>query len=253
MRAADWAFAGADFGIGVFSEMSEFGFRRILQMKDHYFVLPVAEMLERRHDLVLPLIPEVGQKYDEAAASEHIVKFDPDNVKKVVDGTCAVVMEDVGGVSLDLLPREEPLSLRECLPLFVQVADAGRLGRLRVADDELRELCGDVGIDTVGVFALRDGARIQAHARVRDLCHGVGGPEEAASGTTNGALASLLWRRGLLAEADEEGHVVVVAEQGIEMGRPSRITTRLHVAGSAIDAVDVGGGASRRLEGRIRH
>jgi trans-2,3-dihydro-3-hydroxyanthranilate isomerase len=134
--------------------------------------------------------------------------------------------------------------------LFVQVAGAEPLSRLRVADDDLRRLCQDVGIDTVGVFALGDGASIRADVRVRDLCHGVGDREEAASGTTNGALASLLWRRGLL-PGDEDGRVVVVAEQGVEMGRPSRITTRLSVAGGAIEAVEVGGCASRRLEGRI--
>ncbi len=135
--------------------------------------------------------------------------------------------------------------------LFVQVAGAAELARLRVADDELRDLCEDVGIDTVGVFALGDRVSIRADVRVRDLCHGVGDPEEAASGTTNGALAALLWRRALLPGDDEDRGVVVVAEQGIEMGRPSRITTRLRIARGAIESVEVGGGASRRLDGRI--
>ena len=135
--------------------------------------------------------------------------------------------------------------------LFVQVAGAAQLARLRVADDDLRRLCKEVGIDTVGVFALRDGDIIRADLRVRDLCHGVGEPEEAASGTTNGALGSLLWREGLLCGGAEDGRVVVVAEQGVEMGRPSRITTRLLVARGEIEAVEVGGAASRRLDGRL--
>lgn len=137
--------------------------------------------------------------------------------------------------------------------LFVQVAGTERLARLSVADDDLRKLCKDVGIDTVGVFALGDGSTIRAHVRVRDLCHGVGDPEEAASGTTNGALASLLWREGLLLHGAGGGQVVVVAEQGIEMGRPSEVTTRLLVTRGAIEAVEVGGSASRRLDGHLRY
>ena len=35
------------------------------------------------------------------------------------------------------------------------------------------------------------------------------------------------------------------------MGRPSLVTTELHVSGERIDSVRVGGGATRRLEGRL--
>ena len=136
--------------------------------------------------------------------------------------------------------------------LFVEVRDMLQLARLEVAGDGMRELCRAVGIDTVGVFANRMRAGGEADLRLRDLCHGVGAPEEAASGTTNGALASLLWRRGMLAgSASREGAVAVVAEQGFEMGRRSRITTHLRWAAGAITSVQVGGSATRRLEGRL--
>jgi trans-2,3-dihydro-3-hydroxyanthranilate isomerase len=136
--------------------------------------------------------------------------------------------------------------------LFVEVGDVPQLAHLRVADDRMRDLCREVGIDTVGVFARRGSADGEADLRVRDLCHGVGAPEEAASGTTNGALASLLWRRGMLPGSDaSDGSIVVVAEQGFEMGRPSRITTQLRWANGAIVSVEVGGSATRRLEGRL--
>ncbi len=134
--------------------------------------------------------------------------------------------------------------------LLVEVDGTGPLARLRPDDRGVLALCREAGIDTVGVYTRLHGTG--ADLRLRDLCHGVGDPEEAASGTTNGALAALLWRRGLLRSARRAGDAVVVrAEQGVEMGRPSLVTTELRLSGERIDAVRVGGGATRRLEGRL--
>lgn len=135
--------------------------------------------------------------------------------------------------------------------LLVEVDGTGPLARLRPDDPAVRALSREAGIDTIGVFA-RLGAGGPADVRVRDLCHGVGDPEEAASGTTNGALACLLWRDGRLAPGGRSGDTVVVrAEQGFEMGRPSLVDTELRLAGERIDSVRVGGTATRRLEGRV--
>jgi trans-2,3-dihydro-3-hydroxyanthranilate isomerase len=135
--------------------------------------------------------------------------------------------------------------------LLVEVTEAATLARIRPDDGALRALCREAGIDTVGVFARLGGAGGGADVRVRDFCHGVGDPEEAASGTTNGALAALLWRRGRLGAPRADGRVMVRAEQGVEMGRPSLVATELRVAGGKIAAVRVGGSATRRLEGRL--
>lgn len=131
--------------------------------------------------------------------------------------------------------------------LFVELAGPAKLARLQPDDDALRGLCRELGIDTIGVYARLTGGDVDV--RVRDLCHGVGEPEEAASGTTNGALAALLWRRGQLARAGTS--VRVRAEQGFEMGRPSLVTAELQLAGDRIESVRVGGSATRRLEGRL--
>jgi predicted PhzF superfamily epimerase YddE/YHI9 len=105
------------------------------------------------------------------------------------------------------------------------------------------------GLDTVGVYARLDPTGGGPDLRVRDLCHGVGDAEEAASGTTNGALAALLWRRETLRAAQPGGMVRVRALLGFEMGRPSLITTELETSGGAIAAVRVGGTARCRLLG----
>jgi PhzF family phenazine biosynthesis protein len=135
--------------------------------------------------------------------------------------------------------------------LFVEVDGLAPLARLRTDDHGLRDLCREVGIDTVGVYTRLDPDGGGADLRVRDLCHGIGDPEEAASGTTNGALAAHLWRRGQLAPPDAGARIVVRTEQGFEMGRPSLITTELHVASDRVEAVRVGGTATRRLAGQL--
>ncbi len=61
--------------------------------------------------------------------------------------------------------------------------------------------------------------------RLRDLCHGLSNSKESASGTTNGALASFLFQRGIWAA--KANIVKQIAEQGVEMGRASIITTEL--------------------------
>lgn len=135
--------------------------------------------------------------------------------------------------------------------LLVEVKSLDRLARLGVDDGAVKALCLEHAIDTIGVFARLASGPGGADVRVRDLCHGVGDPEEAASGTTNGALASWLWRDGRLGRHAAGGRVVVRSEQGFEMGRPSLVTTELHVGPGGVEAVWVGGTATRRLEGRL--
>ncbi len=130
--------------------------------------------------------------------------------------------------------------------LFVQLRDIAALSKIRPADAALRRLSQAHAIDTIGVWCLRrDGV---AMVRLRDLCHGVGDPEEAASGTTSGALACLLFKRGLL-QTLKDGEVRIEVEQGVEMRRPSRIVARLRYDGETIETVEVGGTAQRRLSG----
>jgi len=73
------------------------------------------------------------------------------------------------------------------------------------------------------------------------LCAGIGTIEEAASGTTSGALALYLEQQRQL-----DGRALVI-EQGVEMGRPSRIEVVL----APPDQVTVRGEARKILEGTL--
>ena len=133
---------------------------------------------------------------------------------------------------------------------FLEVLDEETLGTIRTDDKELGLISKRHGIDTVGVWCRKGILTQKAVVRLRDFCHGVGNPEEAASGTTNAALACLLWRTGALPRF-REGCAEIEAEQGYEMGRPSRICTFLKVRHGLISGIAVGGTASRRLSGQF--
>lgn len=128
--------------------------------------------------------------------------------------------------------------------LFVGLRHVEALASMRRDDAALLQFCDLHGIDTIGVFACaREGDF--SWVQLRDLCHGIGNPEESASGTTNGALACFLWSRGLLrAKADS---VILRSSQGVEMGRPSAIEVVLTMSAGAIQEVRVGGSAVRVL------
>jgi trans-2,3-dihydro-3-hydroxyanthranilate isomerase len=133
--------------------------------------------------------------------------------------------------------------------LFVQLGDQAALANMQPVEKDLLEFSLRRKIDTIGVWCLQTQNSSLTKVRVRDLCHGVGDAEEAASGTTNGALACHLWRRGL-AVPNRVGTVSVEAEQGFEMNKPSRIFTQLTEQDGAIVQVIVGGKATCRMRGQ---
>ncbi|NOX90809.1 MAG: PhzF family phenazine biosynthesis protein [Calditrichaeota bacterium] len=134
--------------------------------------------------------------------------------------------------------------------LFVGVKTVDTLSKMTLNNEALFSFSKNAGVDTIGVYALYSGQN-NPTLRLRDLCHGVGNPEESASGTTNGALACHLTNAGVLS-ADNLGEVNVLAEMGVEMGRPSLVRTKLKVNDQGeIRAVQVGGCAFKTLSGKF--
>jgi PhzF family phenazine biosynthesis protein len=122
--------------------------------------------------------------------------------------------------------------------LIVPLADGAALSDLALDAGRIARLAQCAAVDTICVWA--PGPR-PAHYRVRDLCAGIGAIEEAASGTTSGALALYLEQQRQL-----DGRALVI-EQGVEMGRPSRI----EVVVTPPDQVTVRGEAQKILEGTL--
>ena len=109
--------------------------------------------------------------------------------------------------------------------------------------DGLTGWCRRIGVDTVALI-VTDVADDDHDYRCRDLCPAVGTDEAAATGTTNRALACWLVRQDLLG-VGVDGHHVLVAGQGIEMGRPSVVCSEVEVVGGRVGRVRVGGVATR--------
>jgi PhzF family phenazine biosynthesis protein len=130
-----------------------------------------------------------------------------------------------------------------CLPM--RDLDAMRLIRPDFA--ALTKFCNSNGLETVAAFSI-DTVDSAHDLHVRDFCPAVGVPESAAAGTTNAALAAYLLRNDSV-QLDATGNVLVRAEQGMEIDRPSKISTRIKTDGTQISRLQVGGVASRVFEG----
>jgi trans-2,3-dihydro-3-hydroxyanthranilate isomerase len=156
----------------------------------------------------------------------------------------------------DLLGGDYAPSIVSCgLPFLlvpVRSRDAVRRARVRAEPWE-RTLRGSVGSEPM-VFAvdpsLRSGqasaapAPADVHARV--FVPGLGVPEDPATGSACAALGGYLARR-----TPREGGLRWVVEQGIEMGRPSRLEVEADKTAGAITAVRVGGRSVLVCEGTI--
>jgi trans-2,3-dihydro-3-hydroxyanthranilate isomerase len=137
--------------------------------------------------------------------------------------------------------------------LLIGFDSAAAVTRLTPDFRGLGQLSRELEVDTVAAFALLAPGEDPGGARVhlRDFCPGIGADEEAASGTTSGALASYLVAiEGVPAAERREAHVRV--RQGVELGRPSVIDAYVAVEKDRPQQVRVRGRAMRTLEGKFR-
>jgi PhzF family phenazine biosynthesis protein len=85
-------------------------------------------------------------------------------------------------------------------------------------------------------------------AHCRNLAPLYGIPEESATGTSNGALASYLFQQGLVNALQAKK---LIMEQGYSMKMPSEIVVSLTTNGNTILQVKVGGKALNLTEREI--
>ena len=160
-----------------------------------------------------------------------------------------VELTQILGVGLSEISKELPpeIATSDFTHLCLPMRDLTAMHDLQPDFAALAKFCTSNGLDTVAAFSTEvvDGAN---NIHVRDFCPAVGVAESAAAGTTNAALSSYLLRNGRV-HVDTEGKVQVRAEQGIELGRPSNVTTRIKTKGNHITRLQVGGVASRIIEG----
>ncbi len=125
--------------------------------------------------------------------------------------------------------------------LIVPASSQQALACIAPSEAAVTALAASCGADTVCVFT-----RLREHlVRMRDFCAPIGALEEPASGTTSAALADYLTRHAAVSKPAS-----LTVEQGVEMGRPSRI--EVHVEPQHEQAVTtVWGSALRTASGTI--
>jgi trans-2,3-dihydro-3-hydroxyanthranilate isomerase len=122
---------------------------------------------------------------------------------------------------------------------FLHVVDEGSVGR---ATPDLRAVAA-LGGAGVSVFSYAGG---RAHARV--FAAGAGVPEDPATGSAALGLGVWLVASGLL---DADGTSTYVVEQGVEMGRPSRLDCTVTAVGGRAVSATVAGRVVPVGQGRI--
>jgi trans-2,3-dihydro-3-hydroxyanthranilate isomerase len=135
--------------------------------------------------------------------------------------------------------------------LFVPVrslAEVRAIDPLSLDAAALGQVCGELDLPgaDVAIFCLetvhpdRD-----VHMRFVAPHHGI--PEDPATGSASGGLGSYLVRHGLVQATPPL--TTIVTEQGLEMGRPSKVTVEVEGTADAIDMVRVSGDVVLVMEG----
>jgi len=114
---------------------------------------------------------------------------------------------------------------------------------------ELTRMVREVGSECAMCFCLET-VDPNATVHCRMFAPGIGVPEDPATGSASGALGSYLVRNGIVKPVD--GVAKVVVEQGLEIGRPSRIEVEVSVDETEeITEVRVGGKAITIIKGEV--
>ncbi|MFZ5609920.1 MAG: PhzF family phenazine biosynthesis protein [Pseudomonadota bacterium] len=124
--------------------------------------------------------------------------------------------------------------------LIAELADLQALGAAQMPPSSFMSESESTGLF---LYAATAG---EADFRARMFAPGHGVPEDPATGSAVAALAGLL---GLLAEG--EGTYAWTIDQGVEMGRPSRLNATATRDHGGVHKITVGGGAVVMMHGRI--
>ncbi len=155
------------------------------------------------------------------------------------------------GLSMEDYRQEWPIETAsgDFVHLVVPAKNLAALRRIDPDFGGLTRFCHEHGLQTVAVFCT-EVERPDHSLHVRDFCPAVGVSESAAAGTTNGALTSYLVRHGIVRE-NGDGRIIVHAEQGHEIGRPSSIRSVVSSNGGTIARLQVGGVATKVVDGQL--
>jgi trans-2,3-dihydro-3-hydroxyanthranilate isomerase len=166
-------------------------------------------------------------------------------------GDCTALARAVGGDDGLIPSAPPPQVLSTALPqLMIPVRTRADLAALPSGGTggELATLLRAMGTDCAMLYAPGEAPGFTAHCRM--FAPGLGVPEDPATGSAAGALGAYLVHHGVVTPHDGEARMAF--EQGIEIGRPSRIDVRVMTdSDGTITGVHVGGAAVRVIAGEV--
>ena len=155
------------------------------------------------------------------------------------------------GISKEDYSQDFPIETASAdfVHLVVPMKDLAVMRKIDPDFGGLAKFCNKYGLETVATFCTE--VEQQGYdLHVRDFCPAVGVAESAAAGTTNGALTSYLIRHGIVRQNENEP-VIVQAEQGHEIKRPSTIRSIAYLENNMISRLQVGGVATKVIDGNL--
>ncbi len=173
--------------------------------------------------------PQVGEPLNEAAACAQAL---------------GLKNEDIGDAELPTVISSTGVSY-----LIVPIRHRAALSRIRVNSSALSELFNRTGAHALYAVT-RETHAPDAFVSARmfaDESLGVG--EDPATGSAAGPLAATLVHYGLARLVN--GVASFIIEQGVDMGRPSRIEAEVEGQEGSVQIVRIGGGAVMVLNGEI--
>ena len=158
----------------------------------------------------------------------------------------------LGGNGDTVLANPTPQIVATALPqLMIPIASLDLLQSLPSAGtgNNLATILREFGTDCAMCYTM-DTVSEEATVHCRMFAPGLGVPEDPATGSASGALGCYLVWHGIVHPHD--GLATIIVEQGLEIGRPSRIHVEIAVGnGGEITEVRVGGRAVRIMVGEV--
>jgi trans-2,3-dihydro-3-hydroxyanthranilate isomerase len=136
------------------------------------------------------------------------------------------------------LSKSTPRIISTGLPqLFIQLNALSSLSNMSPDLTKIKKIETKLGLTGVGVFTLET-VNEDTSAHLRFFAPSIGISEDAAAGSAAGGLAAQLTLSHLLPNETLRDFSI---EQGLEIGRPSRLFVKVQIKDGIIDDINVGG------------
>lgn len=155
---------------------------------------------------------------------------------------------DTLNISEDVIMKELPIQIVSTgiKDIFIPINSLEALHRIKPDLNKISNISKEMNVTGYHLFTLETKFKSTAHCRNFAPLYGI--PEEAATGTSNGALSCYLYKYGVINKNNSKN---LIFEQGYSMIKPSEILANLTIENRKIAQVKVGGIALNIQEKQI--